>query len=105
MVGDVTLECFPMGNMLGIQTAVAFLTMMVWKPEDDDWRKIRQVIQYLHGTIYIPLILRYYSINMINWWVYALYAVHVDMRAPTGTTVSLDCGLVISMPKKQKINA
>ena len=51
----------------------------------------------------MPLILRADSLNLIKWWVDALYAVHGDMRGHNGATVSLGCGSEISMSKK-KIN-
>ena len=38
------------------------------------------------------LILRSDSINVIKWWVDALYAVHGDMRGHNVTIVSLDAG-------------
>lgn len=35
------------GARRDIQTAVAFLTTRVMKPEQDDWGKVRRVLQYL----------------------------------------------------------
>ena len=40
----------------------------------------------------MPLILRSYRINVIKWWVDALYAVHGDIRGHNGATMSLGCG-------------
>ena len=36
---------------LDIQMAVAFLTTCVVAPDEDDWVKLKRVLQYLNGTI------------------------------------------------------
>ena len=59
-----------------IQIAVDLLTKGVHEPENDDWSELRQLLQYLWDTIYIPLILRAESLNVIKWWVDILYEVH-----------------------------
>ena len=33
-----------------IQMAVAFLTMRVKSPDEDDWGKVKRVLKYLNGT-------------------------------------------------------
>ncbi len=38
-----------------IQTAVAFLTMRVKSPDEDDWGKLKRVLKYLNGTKYLKL--------------------------------------------------
>ena len=38
-----------------IQTAVSFLTTRVRAPDEDDWGKVRRVLQYLKGTLYLKL--------------------------------------------------
>ena len=59
-----------------IHIAVYLLTKGVHEPENDDWRELQQLLQYLCDTIYIPLILRAESLNVIKWWVDILYEVH-----------------------------
>ena len=44
------------------------------------------------------------NLNVIKWWVDASYAAHDDMHRHTGANMSLGCGLVLSMSKKQKLN-
>ena len=39
-------------------TAVAFLKVMVWEPENENCINMKWVLRYLCGTIYMPLILR-----------------------------------------------
>ena len=33
-----------------IQTFIAFLTMQVKEPDEDDWGKFKQVLKYMNGT-------------------------------------------------------
>jgi hypothetical protein len=61
------------------QTAVAFLTTRVRDPDEDDWKKLRRLLQYIKGTIRLPLILRADTMNVVKWWVDAAYALHHHM--------------------------
>ena len=74
-----------------IHTSIAFLAVRVMEPDEDNWRKLRRLLQYLRGTIYMPFILRDDSLNVIKWWVDSLYVVHGDMRNHNGAIVSLGC--------------
>ena len=65
---------------------------------------MRRVLEYLHGTIKLGLVLRAYSLNVIKWWVGALYAIQPAMKGHTRATMYLGGGLAISMSKKQKLN-
>jgi hypothetical protein len=87
-----------------IQTAVSFLMARVNQPDEDDWSKLKRLLRYIRDTIYMPLILRADSINIIKLWVDASYATHGDCRGHTGATMSLGRGSVIVMSKKQKLN-
>ena len=67
------------------------MTTKVWETDKDDWHKLIQVLQYLRGTIYMPLILRNDSLNVIKWLMDAWYEVHVERRCHTDSTMSLIC--------------
>ena len=89
------------------QTLIAFLTTRVRKPDEDDWKKLRRLLEYLKQTIKLPLILQADKANVLNWWVDASYASHDDMRRQTGGTMSMGKdgrGSIISISKKQKLN-
>jgi hypothetical protein len=87
-----------------IQLAVSFRTTRVKHPYEDDWNKLKRLLEYIHGTIYMPLILRADSLSIIKWWVVASYATHGDCRGHTGAMMSLGRGSIIGMSKKQKSN-
>ena len=42
------------------------------------------------------------TIDVLKWWVDALYAVHPDLKSQTVGTMSLGQGCITSAPKKQK---
>jgi hypothetical protein len=87
-----------------IQTAVAFLTIRVKKPDEDDWGKLKRLIKYLKGTKHLRLRLSVDNLGVIRWWVDASYNVHEDCKGQTGAMMSLGNGAQISFSRKQKLN-
>ena len=73
-------------------------------PNEDNWKKLLRLMQYLRNTTDMPLTLRADGTNIIKWWVDGLYAVHPDMRSQTGGTMSLGKGPIIRTSIKQKMN-
>jgi len=57
-----------------IKTAVAFLYTRVKQPDEDDYKKLARVIQYLMGTTTMTLTIE--PTNSPNWWGDSSYAVH-----------------------------
>ena len=87
-----------------IQTAVAFLTTRVKKPDEDDWGKLKRVLKYLKGTKHLKLTLVVDNMGVIRWWVDASYNAHEDCKGQTGAMMSLGRGAAISSSRKQKLN-
>ena len=87
-----------------ISTAVAFLTTWVKNPDVDNWKKLMQMIQYLKGSIDLPLTLRADSIPLLKWWVDGSHATHPDCHGHSGGCLSLGKGMPITGSTKQKIN-
>jgi hypothetical protein len=52
-----------------IQTAVAFLTTRVKRPDKDNWGKLKQVLKYLNCTRYLKLRLNVDNLGMLKWYV------------------------------------
>jgi hypothetical protein len=73
-------------------------------PDEDYWIKLKRLLKYIRDTIYIPLVLRVDSLNIVKWWVDASYATHGDCRGHTGATMSMVTGSITGISKKQKIN-
>lgn len=87
-----------------IQTAVSFLCTRVKSPDEDDWKKLRRVLQYLRATLYLPLTLEVRNMSLIRWFVDASFAVHPDCKSHSGAGMTLGKGFVSTMSRKQKLN-
>jgi hypothetical protein len=87
-----------------IQTAIAFLTTRVKRPDKDDYKKLSRVIKYLRGSPDLALTLEGDAAHVVKWWVDASFAVHTDMKSHTGGTMSLGKGSVYSASTRQKLN-
>jgi hypothetical protein len=49
-----------------IQCTVAFLKTRVKTPDEDDWGKLKRLLRYIIGTIYMPLILKVDGLNIVQ---------------------------------------
>ena len=87
-----------------LQTAVSFLTTQVREPDEDDYKKLGQRIQYLCDNVDILLPLEINDSGILCWWVDASFAVHPDMKSHTGMTVSFGGGCPFSLSLRQWIN-
>jgi hypothetical protein len=61
-------------------------------------------MQYVKGTINMPLILSAESMTLLKWWIDAAHAVHDDCKGQTGAMVSFGSGMALSFSKKQMLN-
>ena len=86
-----------------IQVSVAFLTTRVRHPEEDDWGKLKRVLQYIKGTRSLPLRLAIDTLSHSKSFIDASHQVHWDYKGHTGAGVTLGEGAVMSSSKKQRI--
>ena len=84
--------------------SVPFLTTRVSKPTEDDWKKLRMVIEYLKQTVDLPLILKVDKTKPDVWSIDAAYAVHADCKSHTGGSFTMGSGSFFSISCKQKTN-
>jgi hypothetical protein len=89
---------------IDIQLAIAFLCTRVSCPTDEDWTKLKRVLQYLGRTIDDTLILGADCLTIMKTWVDASYGVHADMKSHTGGAMSLGRGTIMCKSTKQKLN-
>jgi hypothetical protein len=87
-----------------IQLGVAFLCTRVSCATQQDWEKLRRVLQYLYGTVDDDLIVGADALTTMYTWVDAAYGVHSDMKSHTGGVISFGTGAVITKSSKQKLN-
>ena len=86
-----------------IRTAIAFLCGRLWCPDEDDYKKLIRMMQYLHGTKGMVLTLGASDEGIIRWWIDVSYAVHEDMKGHTGAALSLGKGAIYSGSWKQRL--
>jgi hypothetical protein len=86
-----------------LQTAVAYLCTRVASSDEDDYKKLKRVIQYIRDTIHLPLVLGWDESGILVWSIDASFAVHMDMRSHTGYCLTMGTGAVVSGSVKQKI--
>lgn len=86
------------------QLVVAFLSTRVKEPDQDDWKKLRRMVQYLRKSCHLCLTLEAEDIHVVKWWVDAAFAVHPDMKSQTGGAMSLGKGVVYGSSVRQKLN-
>jgi len=67
-----------------ILTAVTFLCTRVKGPDEDDSKKIRQMIYYMKRKGDDVLALSANTMHVVKWWVDVSYATHADYRIQTG---------------------
>ena len=103
---SVTAQLLFVGNRcrLDIKTAVAFLCTRVSEPDEDDWKKLKRVLQYLKGTLDLKLTLGADDIKKMKSWVDVSYGIHADCRSHTGGLMSWGWGVLLSKSQKQKLN-
>ena len=87
-----------------IQVPIAFLTSRVTNADEDDWKKLKRLLEYLHSTANMPLTLSIDNLSGIKSWVDASYAIHKDMRSHTGGIIMMGKGTLYARSSKQKIN-
>jgi hypothetical protein len=89
---------------IDIQLAIAFLCTRVSCSTEDDWSKLKRVLQYLGRTKDDFLILGADCLTILKTWVDASYGVHSDMKSHTGGAMSLGRGTIMCKSTKQKLN-
>ena len=88
-----------------IQMTMAFFTTRVKCSDEDDWGKIRRVLQYLNGTKELSLNLSAENLEIVYWYINASYAMHEDCKGHTGTMMNMNRGEATSFSRKQKTNS
>jgi len=88
-----------------IQRAVAFLYTWVKSPDQDDYKKLTQIMKYLRHTQLMPLNLEASDMNVVKCWVDASYAVFTNIRSHTDGVMTLVSVGVYAVPTKHKPNS
>ncbi len=87
-----------------LQTTVSFLCKRVKDCREEDYKKLKRMLQFIRATKDDYLTLSAASLHNVRWWVDASYAVHPDMKSHTGGALSLGTGVIYGTSKSQKLN-
>jgi hypothetical protein len=85
-------------------TATTLLCTRVKSPNQDDWKKLMRLLEYIKGSLKDVLVLKADDLHVIKWYVDASFAVHADFKSHTGAAMIYGGGAPITMSKKQKLN-
>jgi hypothetical protein len=90
-----------------ILTAISFLSRRVRVADMDDWKKLKRLLSYLNGSKHLKLRLTALSMNVIECYVDASFAIHDDMKGHTGSIITMggSKGAVFAKSTKQRIVA
>ena len=81
-----------------LQLTVGFLCTGVRAPTEDDWCKLRRMIQYLRGSSKLGLTLEAENSHVFKWWIDAVFAVHADMKSTVPVQFRSERGWHTSLP-------
>jgi hypothetical protein len=84
--------------------SIVFLTTRVRAPNEDDWEKLRHLMEYLRRDHAWPLVLGAKINELLMWYVDASFAGHPKMRGHTGGDLTMGRGFSITASTKQKLN-
>jgi hypothetical protein len=78
---------------------LSYLTCQVKAPDEDDMKKLVQMIAYIRDTVTLGM----GNANDPRWWVDASFGTRFEMRSQTGATLLFGTGSIYSMLRKQKL--
>ena len=87
-----------------IQTSVALFLTKELHPDDYYWFKMKIIIKYIRGTIYLNFTPEALSLALIMWWEVSSFVVYPGFSIHTGSGISLGKAVVTSMSQKHRIN-
>lgn len=83
---------------------IAFLTQRVLSYTEQDYSKLRRLMNYVHDTIDLIAIVGIEDMCRLCTWINAANAVYPNMRSHTGGTCTFRTGVFSTMSAKQKLN-
>ena len=88
-----------------LSTAIAFLSTRQKEPTEEDWGKLKRMLNFVKGTIDDRRILGTDDLLTMETYIDASHAIHNDMRGQTGGTITFGWGILHGGSSKQKLNS
>jgi hypothetical protein len=76
----------------------------VTKADEDNWKKLKRLLQHIHCTINMPLTLSIDDMSIFKTWADAAHALHDDMHSHAGGAIVAGKGLLNRKSSKQRTN-
>jgi len=90
---------------LDLQVSIGFLCTRVRSPTLQDWKKLRRVLQYVHGTMDLCRIISIDSFERMDIYIDASHGAHDDFRGQTGGCITMGDGILHGRSSKQNLNS
>ena len=87
-----------------LETCVSFLCTRVSCSTEEDWLKLKRVLQFVNQTKTDTRTIEADNLSELFTWIDASYAVHPNMRGYTGGAMSFGQGVMHARAGKQKLN-
>jgi len=90
---------------LDLQVSIGFLCTRVKSPTLQDWKKLRRVLQYVHGTMSLIRIVSITNFERMDIYIDASHGAHDDFRGQTGGCITMGDGILHGRSSKQTLNS
>ena len=87
-----------------LETCVSFLCTRVSCSTEEDWLKLKRVLQFVNQTKTDTRTIGADNLSELFTWIDASYAVHPNMRGHTGGAMFFGQGVIHARAGKQKLN-
>jgi len=71
---------------------------------EQDWEKLEFLLRYLNSMRNEQLVLKADSLNVLKWYMDALFVMHPYFKSHTRAMMTFGSGAVQSLSRKQKLN-
>ena len=89
---------------LDILPTVTFMCRRVKAPTEQDWGKLKRLLQYIHGTLDMKRKLSIKNFSEMLIYIDASHAPNDDAKGQTGGCISMGTGILHGNSTKQKLN-
>jgi len=89
---------------LDLQVSIAFLCTRVRYSTEQDWIKLKRVLQYVRGTINLERVISIDGLDRMDVYVDASHGTHADFKGHTGGCIAMGLGVLHGRSSKQAIN-
>jgi len=91
-------------SRLDLQVGIGYMCTRVKDPRQQDWMKLRRMLQYIRGTMDLKRVVSLENSLKMDIFIDASHATHHDMKGQTGGCIMMGDGVIHGRSNKQKLN-